>query len=326
MPSPGNLEIEVHLEDGGAPQSMAQEVLDGLRASPKRIPSKYFYDERGSRLFEEITRLPEYYLTRTEQAILDRHAADMIELAGTEELVELGSGAARKIRTLIEAGLAAGSLRRYIPVEVSQEIVESSALALARAYPQLEVHALVGDFELHLGKLADGGRRTIAFLGSTIGNFSEEEAIGFLRKVLHVMRPQDRLLLSTDLIKDRAVIEAAYNDSAGVTADFNRNILNVLNRHLDGNFDPAQFEHVAFFDEAHGRIESYLRSVRPQSVRLAAIELVVELAEGERIWTEVSCKYDRERLSRMLAAAGMKIERSFTDDDRNFAVSICAPA
>ncbi len=317
-----NVEIDVHLEDTGAPSSMAREIREGLLSSPKSLPSKYFYDERGSRLFERITELPEYYLTRAELALLERDADEIARLTGFEELVELGSGAAKKTRVLIEAGLRRGRLRRYVPVEVSQEIAERSAHARAAEYPELDVHAVVGDFERHLGRLPDGGGRLIAFLGSTIGNFPRVEAVDFLSKIRRLMADDDWFLLGTDLVKEHERLEAAYNDNQGVTAEFNLNILHVINRHLDGDFEVSQFEHVSFYDGRKARIESYLRSRRDQSVRLAEIDLEVEFERGEMMRTEVSCKYTRDSVETMLAEAGLDLRHWLTDEQDTFALSL----
>ena len=301
---------------------MADEVHDGLTSRPRQLPSKYFYDERGSRLFERITELPEYYLTRAEQALLDRSAADVARIIRPRELVELGAGSAKKTRTLIEAGLRAGTLRRYVPVEVSQAIAERTAHDVSRSYPELEVHAVVGDFEQHLGKVPHGGRRLVALLGSTIGNFTEQDAVDFLRKTTHLMSGGDALLLGTDLVKDEAVLEAAYNDSQGVTAKFNANILNVVNRHLGGDFDPDGFEHVAYFNPDKSRVESYLRARSEQAVRLDKIDLDVQFDRGEMISTEVSCKYTRRSVEQILARAGLTVEHWFADSDRGYALSL----
>lgn len=302
--------------------SMAEEVRQGLLRSPKTLPSKYFYDERGSKLFEQITELPEYYLTRAEQALLERTADDLARLTQPEELIELGSGSARKTRLLIDAGLAQGKLRRYVAIELSAEIVKRSTRALAQTYPGLQIHAVVGDFEKHLGRVPHGRRRLVALLGSTIGNFPEPEAVDLLRKVTTLLGGDDWFLLGTDLVKDRAVLESAYNDSSGITAQFNLNILQVINRLFGGNFDGRAFEHVAFYNEREARIESYLRSRRAQTVRLGAIGLEVQFREGELLWTEVSCKYTRESVERILQGAGLVLEHWFTDGDRSFALSL----
>jgi L-histidine N-alpha-methyltransferase len=316
-----NLAIDV-VASSEAMASVAGDVRRGLTSTPKFLPSKYFYDERGSRLFERITTLPEYYLTRAESALLARFATTIMRLAKCEELVELGSGEAKKTTLLIEAGLDSGTLRRFIPFEVSRETIAQSAERLATAYPWLEVHAVVGDFERHLDSLPPGKHRLIAFLGSTIGNFRAPQAVQLLRQVKRVMRDGDWFLLGTDLIKNSTELEAAYNDSAGVTAEFNLNILNVVNHHLDGDFDTDAFEHVAVYNDERSCIESGLRSIRTQTVRLQRADLEVEFEAGELLSTEVSCKYTRESAGRMLAAAGFTREHWFTDDSGAFALSL----
>jgi L-histidine N-alpha-methyltransferase len=322
MEKDGDVKIEVCLEESGAPATMAREIREGLTGTPKRLPSKYFYDERGSRLFERITRLPEYYLTRHEQALLEERSGEIARLSSANELVELGAGSARKTWTLIEAGLAEGSLRRYLIVDVSPEATKIAARLTSRRYPRLRVHALVGDFEKHLARVPAGESRMVAFLGSTIGNFPESEAVDFLVKTSVLLNRGDRILLGTDLVKDVETLEAAYNDSKGVTAEFNSNILNVINRHLDGDFDPDLFEHVSFYNEEASRIETYLRPSAPQKVRLEQIDLEVEFEEGEMMRTEVSCKFTRESLERILERAGMTLERWFTDAETSYALSL----
>jgi len=320
---PSNVQIDVHLERRGQDSTMAREVREGLGARPRFLPSKYFYDERGSALFERITLLPEYYLTRSEQTLLDASAATIARITGLAELVELGSGSARKTRTLIDAGLAEGTLRRFLPFDVSSEIAERAARAMAAAYPGLDVHAVVADFEADFDKVPPGERRLVALLGSTIGNFPDRAGVRLLRKFATlVARPGSWLLLGTDLVKDRAVLEAAYNDAQGVTAEFNANILHVINRHLDGDLDPARFEHVAFYHDEARRIESYLRARERHTAHLAAIDLDVEFAAGEMMLTEVSCKYTRESVERMLGEAGLALRHWFTDVDETFALAL----
>jgi len=320
-----NLEIDVHLEPGGAPTSMAEEVRSGLSAEPKSLPSKYFYDERGSRLFETITSLPEYYLTRAEEGLLESRGREIARISRPRDLVELGSGAATKTRLLIEAALAEGTLRRFVPVDVSERIAEHSSREIAAAYPDLEIRAVVADFEGRLERIPRGGRRLVALLGSTIGNFAEPKAVELLRNIKGMVGAEDWFLFGTDLVKATAVLEAAYNDSRGVTAEFNRNILNVINRHLEGNFDPAAFEHVAFYNVEEARIESYLRSSERQDVRLGAIDLDVSFEKGELLWTEVSCKYTRSSVENLLEAAGLRMMHWIVDDDETFALSLSRP-
>jgi L-histidine N-alpha-methyltransferase len=317
-----NVVIDDLLGESGAPDTMAREVREGLQSTPRRLPSKYFYDTRGSELFEEITRLPEYYLTRAEQALLDASAATIAEMTRFRELVEPGAGSAKKTRTLIDAGLSAGCLERLLMVDVSHEMAEASAHTMARGYPGLEVHGVVADFESDLDRIPPGRRRLVVFLGSTIGNFTRAEGVVLLRRLKTLAGGDGWLLLGTDLVKDRALLEAAYNDARGVTARFNANILEVINRHLDGDFVPDRFEHVAVYNEAESRIESYLRARSAHSVRLKQLDLEFELAAGEMIHTEISCKYTRESVASLLSEAGFRLDRWFTDVDETFALSL----
>jgi L-histidine N-alpha-methyltransferase len=318
-----NVVIDDYLDESGAPDAMGREVRSGLTSKPRRLPSKYFYDSRGSDLFEEITRLPEYYLTRAEQALLEASAPTIAALSRFEELVEPGAGSAKKTRTLIDAGLAEGCLGRLLLVDVSHAFAEASARTMAASYPGLEVHGVVADFEADLDKIPPGVGRLVVFLGSTIGNFSRTQSIALLRRLKTLAGEGGWLLLGTDLVKDRAVLEAAYNDARGVTAQFNANILDVVNRHLGGNFVTGRFEHVAFYNEVDSRIESYLRVRSAHSVRLASLDLEIDLDAGEMIHTEISCKYTRESVTSILAAAGLELFRWFTDVDDTFALSLC---
>jgi L-histidine N-alpha-methyltransferase len=291
-----------------------------LSRTPKEIPSKHFYDERGSELFDRITALPEYYLTRAEQALLEREAPSILRAASPEDLIELGPGSARKTRILLEAGRVSGPLHRYVPVEVSAETAKRSAQELAAEYPWLAVHAIVGDFERHLEPLPEGGPRLAAFLGSTIGNFIPGKAELLLSRIASALDDRGRFLLGTDLVKDPERLEAAYNDAEGVTAEFNRNILRVLNRRFDGDFDPDAFDHVAFYDAKLERIEMHLASRAEQKARLHGIDLEIQVARGERIRTEVSCKYTRASVEALLAAAGLVLEGWYESD--GFALSL----
>jgi len=317
-----NLAIDVYLEDDAATRDVVRDVRRGLSSTPKTLPSKYFYDDRGSRLFQKITELPEYYLTRAETELLRREAARIAQITRFENLVELGSGFADKTRLLIDAGMGQGTLQRFVPFDVAQEAAQVSAQKLAAKYPDLEIHAVVGDFEKHLDQIPQGGRRLIALLGSTIGNFPEEHAVRLLEQFKRIMRRGDWLLLGTDLVKDRRVLEAAYNDTQGVTAEFNRNILNVINEQVDGDFDVDGFEHVARYNEERSRIESVLRSRREQTVKLGDLGLEVEFKRGENLRTEVSCKYTRASAGSLLSRAGLRMERWFADKDRSFALSL----
>jgi L-histidine N-alpha-methyltransferase len=299
-------------------------VLDGLTRPFKELPPKHFYDARGSELFERICELPEYYPTRTERQILEDHALHIVQATGAGELVELGSGSADKARILLAAMAEAGTLRRYVPFDVSASVVEDAAVRLVEEYDGLAVHGVIGDFERHLERVpgADGVPRLVALLGGTIGNFPPGTRRGLLRKIGALMRPGDRLLLGTDLVKDPAVIEAAYDDSEGVTAEFNRNVLHVINRELGADFSPEAFDHVAFFDRKHEWVEMRLRARRPCSVLIAELGLRVDFAAGEELRTEISAKFTRSRLEADFAAAGLALDRWYTDDQELFALSL----
>ncbi len=320
-----NVQVDSYL-DGSALASMADDVRAGLTREPKELPPKYFYDERGSNLFEQITALPEYYPTRIERALLNRYAQEIVTANAAEELVELGSGSASKTRALLYAMAAQGTLRRYVPVDVSESVVERCADELVEMYPGLRVHGLVGDFEAHLQHLPRGERRVVAFLGGTIGNLYPPERARFLRSLAELLGPHDRLLIGTDLVKDRELLEAAYDDSEGVTAEFNRNVLHAINRELDGNFDVATFDHVAVFDPEASWIEMRLRARGEQRVRVPGAGVEVTFGDGEEMRTEISTKFTRERLERELAAAGLGLERFMTDAGGLFGLTLAAPA
>ena len=315
----GRFSIDVHLEPGGG-STLADDVRRGLTASPKRLPSKYFYDERGSRLFDAICELPEYYLTRAEQTLLDRHAAEILAAARPSDLIELGSGTSRKTRTLLEAAGAAGLELRYHPFDVCEEVLRENGPAIAALYPWLEVHAIVGDYERHLEHIPDGPRRMVAFLGSTLGNYEPEESEHFLGRLADVLRAGELFLLGADLVKPKAILDAAYDDAAGVTAEFNRNVLFVINRELGADFRPEAFAHVAFFDPAKERVEMHLRSVEAQTVRIDALDLAVDFRAGETIHTEISRKFTRAGLERLLSRTGFALRRWYAPDDDAFAL------
>jgi L-histidine N-alpha-methyltransferase len=313
--------------DGDAGRTLAEDVRDGLTRAHKELPPKHLYDSRGAALFDQICELPEYYPTRTERAILERAAPQLVAASGASELVELGSGSAAKTRLLLDAMVAAGTLERYVPLDVTERVVRESAAELIHEYPGLRVHGLIGDFERHLGRLpAASGPRLLAFLGGTIGNFAPTQRGRFLRTIAGLLGTGDHLLLGTDLVKDRATLEAAYNDSAGVTAEFNRNILHVINRELGANFDPAAFDHVAVFDERNDWIEISLRARRAQEVALPAIALTVRFAEGEELRTQISAKFTRERVAAELAAAGLELVAWHTDERAWFGLSLARAA
>ncbi len=308
---------------GGQERSLADDVLDGLTRPFKELPPKHFYDARGAELFDRICDLPEYYPTRTERLILNERAADIAAATGAAELVELGSGTAAKTRVLLDALQDAGTLRRYVPLDVTESMVRESAEALVREYPDLQVHGVIGDFERHLDQVPEAdGPRIVAFLGGTIGNFPPGSRRRFLRQIARLLGPDDYLLMGTDLVKDPGVLEAAYDDAEGVTAEFNRNVLHVLNRELDADFDPDAFEHVALFDLRHEWIEMRLRARGAQSVTIRALDLPVEFESGEEMRTEISAKFTRDRLTGDLAAAGLELVDWLTDPDELFALSL----
>lgn len=304
-------------------RALADDVLDGLTKPFKELPPKHFYDAHGAVLFDRICDLPEYYPTRTERAILEACGDAIVERTGATELVELGSGTAAKTRVLLDAMERAGTLRRYVPFDVTESMVRDVAGALVQEYPALEVHGIVGDFERHLDRVpAPEGSRIVAFLGGTIGNFTPGSRRRFLRRIAGMLAPGDHLLLGTDLVKDPTIIEAAYDDDQGVTAAFNLNVLRVLNRELDADFDLDAFEHVAFFDREHEWIEMRLRSVRQQTVRVGALGLEVDFAPREELRTEISAKFTRERLTADLAASGLELAELYTDPQDLFALSL----
>jgi L-histidine N-alpha-methyltransferase len=322
------IRIDSHL-DAAHERGLAEDVLDGLTRPFKELPPKHFYDERGCELFDAICELPEYYPTRTERALLERHAETIAATTGAVELVELGSGSAAKTRLLLDALARGGTLRRYVPLDVAESVVRDSAEALVREYAGLRVHGVVGDFERHLARVPSsraGEPRIVALLGGTIGNFPPGSRRRLLREIGALLGPGDRLLLGTGLVTDTAALEAAYDDSAGVTAAFNRNVLTVVNRELDADFAPDGFAHVAFFDRRHEWIEMRLRALRPMSVLVGALGLRVELAAGEEIRTEISAKFTRARVADDFAAAGLRLDAWYEDAGGRHALSLAARA
>jgi L-histidine N-alpha-methyltransferase len=311
--------------------AMRREIYAGLTGAPRSIPPKYFYDEAGSRLFDAICLLPEYYLTRAEYALLERHARGIVERTGAEVLVEIGSGMARKTGLLVGPLCARARSPRYVAFDISPDAVDASAQALARSHPRLSVRGVVGDFGGDLRALASSapaasGPRLFAFLGSTIGNLDEREAPALLQRAADAMTARDSFLLGVDLVKDERVLHAAYNDAQGVTAAFNRNVLRVLSRELDGDFDESAFEHLAFYDVQRDRIEMHLVSLRRQSVSLRAIDLRFELAAGERVMTEISRKFTRASVDATFAAGGLTMQEWLPADDGAFALAIARRA
>ena len=330
--------IEHRLPTDYRAASLRADALAGLTATPKSLPPKWFYDAQGSALFEKITELPEYYPTRAERAILRAVAPQIAALTGATALVELGSGSSEKTRLLLSALRDAGPLHGYVPVDVSESALAAAGDALAAEYPGLAVHAVVADFENYLGLPSDAGNnvasngdaaagpRLVAFLGSTIGNMVPAEREVFLRRVRARLRPGDTFLLGTDLVKDPAVLVAAYDDSAGVTAAFNKNVLAVLNAELGADFDLDAFEHVAAWDAGREWIEMRLRATSAQSVRVADLGLTVEFAAAEEMRTEVSAKFREAGVRSELAAAGLAMRSWWTDPGGQFGLSLAVPA
>ena len=321
--------LDVHTPRAGALATVAHDVRRGLTSQPKWLLPKYFYDDRGCDLFEQITRLPEYYQTRTERLILEQQAAGIVARHRPTELVELGSGSSRKTEALLDAMSHAGLLGRYLPFDISPGAILAAAGRLAEAYPGLRVHGVAGDFERHLAQIprrAPDGRRLVMFLGGTIGNFHPDARASFLRAVAGLLGPGDRLLVGTDLVGDVSRIRAAYDDSAGVTAEFNLNVLRVLNRELRGDFDLDAFEHVALYEPDRDWIEMRLRSQADQVARIEALDLDVPLRRGEEIRTEISCKFSRESVEQMYAEAGLTMLEWHTDPEARFAVSLAGLA
>jgi L-histidine N-alpha-methyltransferase len=320
------VKLTYHLGPDDAAEALRADALAGLTATPKELPPRWFYDERGSELFDRITRLPEYYPTRTERAILTARAGEIAAAAGADVLVELGSGTSEKTRLLLTAMREAGTLRRFVPFDVDPSVLRLAGAALTVEYPGLEVDGVVGDFTRHLGELPTDGRRMVAFLGSTIGNLAPAERAAFLADLAATLRPGDSFLLGTDLVKDEGRLLRAYDDTEGVTAEFNRNVLLVLNRELKADFDPEAFAHVARWDAEHEWIEMRLRSIRDQQVNVAALDLGVPFTTGEEMRTEISAKFRREGVERELAAAGLAMTRWWTDPAGDFGLSLAQPA
>ncbi|WP_104526220.1 L-histidine N(alpha)-methyltransferase [Blastococcus atacamensis] len=320
------LTLTSHLSPGDADAALRSDALNGLTATPKSLPPRWFYDERGSLLFDQITRLPEYYPTRAERAVLEARAGDIAVASGADVLVELGSGTSEKTRLLLSALRDAGTLRRFVPVDVDGSVLRAAGTSVSAEFPGVEIAAVIGDFTRHLGTLPREGRRMVAFLGSTIGNLEPAPRTAFLTELAATLGPDDSFLLGTDLVKDPGRLVRAYDDAAGVTAEFNRNVLAVLNRELDADFDPAAFEHVAVWDAGSEWIEMRLRSRIDQRVRVAALDLEVPFAAGEEMRTEVSAKFRRETVEAELAAAGLELTHWWTDPDGDFGVSLSRPA
>ncbi|MBB1157969.1 L-histidine N(alpha)-methyltransferase [Amycolatopsis dendrobii] len=313
-------DLESHRRDVTA--ELRADVREGLTADQKWLPPKWFYDAEGSKLFEKITALPEYYPTRSEREVLAQRAAEIAERSGAHTLVELGSGSSEKTRLLLDALTAHGTLEAFVPMDVSETALAEAAAAITADYPKLEVRGVVGDFTQHLQLLPGAAPRVVAFLGGTIGNFLPDERAEFLRSVRDVLGEGEWLLLGTDLVKDRETLERAYDDAAGVTAAFNRNVLRVINAELGADFDPDEFDHVAHWDADHRWIEMRLRARRRTEVRIPGADLIVPFAEGEHIRTEVSAKFRPDGVEAELNAAGFALERWWTDSQQRFGVSL----
>ncbi|WP_406045403.1 L-histidine N(alpha)-methyltransferase [Micromonospora sp. NBC_00898] len=312
--------LEIYLEEQDLGRSLREDVRFGLTAEPKWLPPKWFYDARGSHLFEEITRLPEYYPTRAERAVLAERAGEIAERTGAKTLIELGSGSSEKTRLLLDAFTRRGGLGTFVPLDVSISALRQSTAEIAADYPGLRVRGIVGDFTRQLDRLPTGGRRLVVFLGGTIGNLLPVERAEFLTSMRAALEAGDWLLIGTDLVKDPKVMVPAYDDTAGVTADFNRNVLRVINRELGANFDPEAFAHVAVWDREHEWIEMRLRAERPMRVRV--LDLDVEFAAGEELRTEISAKFRPEGLATELTGAGFATEAFWTDPDGLFGVTL----
>jgi L-histidine N-alpha-methyltransferase len=319
--------LDIHLTDDDAEAALAADARAGLTAHPKCLPPKWFYDARGSELFEKITRLPEYYPTRTERALLAAAVDEIAELARADTLVELGSGSSAKTRLLLDAFGRAGGLTTYVPQDVSASALRAAMDALAPDYPGLALHGVVGDFTRHLDRLPrGGGNRTIAFLGGTIGNLRPRERAAFLTTLRGVLRPGERLLLGTSMVVDVPTMVAAYDDAQGVTAEFNRNVLRVLNRELGADFAVDAFDHHALWDARHEWIEMRLRARRAMPVRLADLGLTVHFAEGEELTTETSAKFRPGGVRGWLEATGYEVTRTWTDERGRHALTLATAA
>jgi L-histidine Nalpha-methyltransferase len=317
--------IDSYLHEGQE-RSLADDVLDGLTRPFKELPPKHFYDARGAELFDQICELPEYYPTRTERSILQSASVQLARATAATELVELGSGTAAKTRVLLDALHSAGTLELYIPVDVTEDMVRECARELTSEYPGLRVHGVIGDFERHLDRVPEAlGPRLVVFLGGTIGNFPPGSRRRFLREISKLLGPEDHLLMGTDLVKDPQMLTQAYDDAQGVTAAFNRNLLAVLNRELQADFDPEDFDHVALFNHEHEWIEMRLRARREHTTTVRDLKLSVHFEQGEEMRTEISAKFTRERVEHDLAAADLEIVSWLTDPQELFALTLSRP-
>lgn len=320
--STNGITIEVHLGPDDWARSLRNDALAGLSASPKDLPPTWLYDDRGCELFDQITRLPEYYPTRAERSILRARSLEIAALSGADTLVELGAGTAKKTRLLLDAMALGDRLERYVPFDVAEPTLRNTADSVAAEHPGVQITGVVGDFRRHLGEIPTGGRRLIAFLGGTIGNLDPAARAQMLGELATGMAPGDTLLLGTDLVKDRVRLVEAYDDAAGVTAAFNKNVLVVLNRELGASFDLDRFAHVARFDEDHEWIEMRLRSDGAQVVNVPGLDISLSFEDGEDLRTEISAKFRPEGVRDELAAAGLALAEWWTDPDGDFALSL----
>lgn len=320
--------ITLALHDVGVDhrRALVEDVRRGLTDRPKHLPSRYFYDQRGCELFDAITELPEYYLTRAEEALLRDHAKDIIRATQPVALVEIGAGSCRKTSLLIEAARRLGCAREFVPFDISEEAVRAAAGDLVGRFPGLHVYGMVGDFEKHLAAIPRLGRQLVLFLGSTIGNLEPDERVAFLSQVRALLEPDDAFLLGVDLVKDPDVLHAAYNDAQGITAAFNRNLLSFLNRELGADFEPGAFEHVAYYDQDRQRLELHLKSSRHQLVHVPGAGLDVTFEAGECLHTEISIKFTEASASNSLRAAGLRLERWYTDPEQRFGMALAVAA
>jgi len=319
------LTLMIHTLGMDTRRALVEDVREGLTATPKRLPSRSFWDDRGSQLFERITEQPEYYVTRAEAEILDTRAADVTGATRPEVIVELGAGACTRTRRLLEPAFRAGPLRCFVPFDIDEAIVRRSAIELASEFEGLTVHAIVGDFASHLDVIPRMGRQLVIFLGCTIGNFEVGERDRFLRSVRRLLGPQDHFLLGFDLVKPEAELVAAYDDRRGVSAEFNRNLLRVLNRELAADFDPDAFEHVAIWNRGASRIELFLRALRAQQVSLPGAGLQVRFEPGETVRTGISVKFSRAAVEDSFAKAGLQLREWVVDERQRFAHALAAP-
>jgi L-histidine N-alpha-methyltransferase len=315
------LRIDVHL-NGSQASTLAEDVRRGLAVRPKSLPPKHFYDAHGSRLFDRICETPEYYQTRTELRLLERVAGQVIAVADPTHLVELGSGAAHKTRALLDGFELNGRRCCYIPFDVSESMLREASQRLLGRYPWLRVHGIVGDYDHHLETIPVTGRRLFVFLGSTVGNFESTGAVAFLRRLASQLAPRDHLLLGTDLVKAPEILNAAYNDAQGITAAFNKNVLSVVNRGLDADFDLGRFEHLAFYDPAASQVEMHLVSSCDQLVSVGKLDLRARFERGERMLTEISRKFTRDSVRELLSAAGLELCGWFGSPNDYFALSL----